>query len=111
MDIITDTSPEQEPGRTGRGGRDTRQRLIEAALEVFADRGYHAASLSEIAARAGLTTGAVYSTFGSKKALLVAACTQGAAESDTVDMLRDAPTLRAGLQRLGLDTARNGLEP
>ncbi|HZS15689.1 MAG TPA: helix-turn-helix domain-containing protein [Candidatus Dormibacteraeota bacterium] len=110
MDIITDQTPGQ--GRQPRGGRDTRQRLIEAAREVFADRGYHAASLSEIASRAGLTTGAVYSTFGSKKALLIAAVTDGSGEEgDLGAMLAAAASLREGLEHLALDAARNGLDP
>jgi AcrR family transcriptional regulator len=110
MDIIEDASAAQD--RSPRRGRDTRQRLVEAALEVFADRGYHAASLSEIAARAGLTTGAVYSTFGSKKALLVAAASHGASEGGgLVDTLARAASLRAGLEEFALETARTGLNP
>src|SRR5581483_726200 len=44
---------------------DTRERLVSAATALFARDGYHAASLREAAAAAGLTTGAVYSRFGS----------------------------------------------
>jgi AcrR family transcriptional regulator len=50
----------------------TRTALIESAAEVFAERGLHAASLDEIAARAGFTRGAIYSNFGSKDELLLA---------------------------------------
>ena len=111
MDIITPRPDDQEPVAP-RGGQQTRQRLVASALEVFAERGYHAATLSEIAARAGLTTGAVYSTFGSKKALLVAACTQGAAADDEVEgMFAHAGTLREALESLVLDRAREGLSP
>ncbi|MFZ4134050.1 TetR/AcrR family transcriptional regulator [Streptomyces koyangensis] len=48
-----------------------RRALLDAALEVVARDGYRA-RLDEIAARAGLTTGAVYSLFGSKNGLVVA---------------------------------------
>ncbi|MGA5007180.1 TetR/AcrR family transcriptional regulator [Streptomyces koyangensis] len=48
-----------------------RRALLDAALEVVARDGYRA-RLEEIAARAGLTTGAVYSLFGSKNGLVVA---------------------------------------
>lgn len=110
MDIITDETAVQGP--KPRGGRDTRERLIEAALEVFADRGYHAASLSEIAARAGLTTGAVYSTFGSKKALLVAAVAQASSDADDLGtVLSAAPSLREGLEQVVVASARSGLQP
>src|SRR3954454_7966696 len=49
--------------------RDTRQRVLSAALEVFAQRGYHAATVEEIADRAGLTKGAVYYWFRDKEDL------------------------------------------
>jgi AcrR family transcriptional regulator len=45
---------------------ETRRRLLEAAEAVFRREGYHRASLDRIAAEAGFTTGAVYSTFDSK---------------------------------------------
>jgi len=51
----------------------TRTALVEAASEVFARRGFHAASLDEIAEAAGFTRGAIYSNFGGKEDLLIAA--------------------------------------
>ena len=45
---------------------------MEAAEEVFAQKGYYGASLEEIAAAAGFTRGAIYSNFGSKEELLFA---------------------------------------
>jgi AcrR family transcriptional regulator len=50
----------------------TRARLLEAAAAVFARRGYHVATLEEVAADAGFTKGAVYSNFESKEALFLA---------------------------------------
>ena len=49
----------------------TRTALVEAAAEVFARRGFHAASLDEIAETAGFTRGAIYSNFGGKEDLLL----------------------------------------
>ncbi len=49
------------------------RRLLEAAAEVFAERGYDRAGVAEIARRAGVTTGAIYSRYPGKAALLVAA--------------------------------------
>lgn len=54
-------------------GDATRQRLIEAAAEVFAEKGYERAGVAEIARRAGLTTGAIYSNFTGKAELLLEA--------------------------------------
>jgi AcrR family transcriptional regulator len=48
------------------------QRLLDAALEVFTLRGFHGATLEQIAAAAGFTTGVVYSRFASKADLFLA---------------------------------------
>jgi AcrR family transcriptional regulator len=50
----------------------TRARLLHAAAEVYASQGFGGATLDEVAARAGLTKGAVYDHFGSKENLLLA---------------------------------------
>jgi AcrR family transcriptional regulator len=50
---------------------EVRRRLLEAAAQVFAQRGYAGARLDEIANVAGFTKGAVYSNFSGKHALLV----------------------------------------
>jgi len=49
--------------------RDTKERVLGAALEIFAERGYHAATVEEIAERAGMTKGAVYYWFRDKEDL------------------------------------------
>src|SRR5947209_3149860 len=48
----------------------TRERLIEAAAKVFAEKGFAATSLDEVADAAGLTKGAVYSNFDNKEDLV-----------------------------------------
>jgi AcrR family transcriptional regulator len=50
----------------------TRAHLLAAAAEVFAERGYHAATLDQIADAAGFSKGAVYSNFASKDELFLA---------------------------------------
>ena len=50
-------------------GLDTRQRLIEAAGEVFAERGYRAATIREIVDQAGANIAAVNYHFGDKESL------------------------------------------
>jgi AcrR family transcriptional regulator len=57
----------------------TTARLVVAAAEVFAEKGYEGAGVAEIARRAGFTTGAIYSRFAGKADLLAEAirtCTQ-----------------------------------
>jgi AcrR family transcriptional regulator len=50
----------------------TRERLFEAAAQVFNERGIGAASIEAIAVAAGFTRGAVYSNFASKDELIIA---------------------------------------
>jgi len=50
----------------------TEERLIAAAAAVFARHGYDGASIAEITSEAGLSSGAVYSRFGSKADLFAA---------------------------------------
>ena len=47
----------------------TKQRLLRAATRLFAERGFHASSLRDIAARAGVNVAAANYHYGSKKQL------------------------------------------
>jgi AcrR family transcriptional regulator len=53
--------------------------MLRAAEEVFGERGYHGASMDDIAARAGITKPMLYSYFDSKDGLF-AACGDAAAD-------------------------------
>jgi AcrR family transcriptional regulator len=61
-----------EPLTPERRRRQTRDHLLEAAAQVLAERGFHGASLDEVAAAAGFTKGAVYSNFKNKEDLFLA---------------------------------------
>src|SRR5580698_257040 len=61
-----------EPLTPERRRQQTREYLIEAAARVFAERGFHGASLDQVAAAAGFTKGAVYSNFKNKEDLFLA---------------------------------------
>src|SRR5689334_13123417 len=50
----------------------TRRHLLDAAAVVFADKGFHGATIDEVAKAAGFTKGAVYSNFTSKDDLFLA---------------------------------------
>jgi AcrR family transcriptional regulator len=50
----------------------TRAKLVEAAAAVIGEKGYERTSLEEVAARAGMTRGAIYGNFASKDELLMA---------------------------------------
>ena len=50
----------------------TRARILEAALRTFRKRGFHAATMREIASEAGVALGAAYYYFDSKNARVMA---------------------------------------
>lgn len=54
------------------GYTDKQRRILNAAIDVFADKGYANSSTHEIAKRAGAAEGNIFSKFGSKKGLLSA---------------------------------------
>lgn len=53
-----------------RKAKQTRRRMLEAARELFVQRGYGATTLQEIADRAGVAVQTIYFTFGNKRVLL-----------------------------------------
>lgn len=88
----------------------TRQAVIDAALDVFSEKGYAKATFDEIAARAGFTKGAVYWYFRNKADLVVALISEymerkrlelmpNIPEGDTLDDLLDYFTLWAKVLR------------
>ncbi|MEY2405218.1 MAG: hypothetical protein QOG39_134 [Acidimicrobiaceae bacterium] len=52
-----------------RGAGESRRELIDAAVEVFAERGYQAASVEDVIRRAGLSKGTFYFNFTGKEDL------------------------------------------
>ncbi|HSB97727.1 MAG TPA: TetR/AcrR family transcriptional regulator [Spongiibacteraceae bacterium] len=73
--------------------------ILSAALEVFAERGYEAAAVSEIAERAGVVEGTVYKYFESKRALLLMVMEQWY-EGMVDDYTRDLAGIVGSRQRL-----------
>ncbi len=99
------------PTRTSRSGRpaapDKRaEAILEAAREVFLERGFAAARVEDVAHRAGVAKGTVYLHFDSKQALFkaliasVAAPPLGRMEA----LLRDETHSSADLLRLATET-------
>lgn len=72
----------------------TRSRLLDAARRVFGQKGFFRASVEEVAAEAGFTTGAIYSAVGGKSELFLAVLDRHMAERarDLSEAVRDAPS-------------------
>jgi len=68
---MTDESSVPAPSESSRRQK-TRERLIDAAYEVFSEHGLHAASIEMVAEEAGFSRGAFYSNFESKEELFFA---------------------------------------
>jgi AcrR family transcriptional regulator len=97
------------PPRLPRPRKDeVRSRVLQAAGEVFSERGFAAASLDQVAAAAGFTKGAVYSNFVSKDELFLALMTDEVARRvDVVETaLRQAADLPGALAAVGAELSR-----
>ena len=72
--------------------------ILRAATEVFAEAGYRAAKVSEIADRVGVTEPVIFQNFGSKAALFAAVVERAAAEvRDSLDDLAGVVGSASGL--------------
>ena len=60
------TSPEHE--------QQVRERIVRAATAVFAEKGFHGATIADVVARSGLSVGAIYTYFKGKDELFLSAC-------------------------------------
>ena len=65
------TSREPAAPRITARRQATRDRVLDAASDVFAERGFHGATVEDICERAGFTRGAFYSNFSSKDDLVL----------------------------------------
>ena len=76
VDAVADeVSPSGAPGQ-----RDRRRRVIDAAFELGAERGYEAVQMREVSASANVSLATIYRYFSSKDHLLAAAMTEWTAK-------------------------------
>src|SRR6516225_2865832 len=68
------------PRRTRLPAAQRRETILRAAAVVFAEAGYRAAKVSDVAARVGVTEPVIFQNFGSKAALFAAVVERAAAE-------------------------------
>jgi AcrR family transcriptional regulator len=68
------------PARRRLPAAERRESILRAAAEVFAQAGYRAAKVSDVAERVGVTEPVIFQNFGSKAALFAAVVERAAAE-------------------------------
>ncbi|MGD0167978.1 MAG: helix-turn-helix domain-containing protein [Gaiellaceae bacterium] len=72
--------------------KDTRERILDTALDLFIERGYEKTSLRELAERVGITKAALYYYFSSKEELLKTLVEPlFAAQERAMDLLKGNP--------------------
>src|SRR5580658_727617 len=99
---MSSNSTEPKPNGPGERRVRTQARLIKAAREAIGEKGFHRATLDEIAARAGLTKGAIYDNFSTKDELFLAVVVTWTTERNRRFAWPDSltGTLKARLRRL-----------
>jgi AcrR family transcriptional regulator len=82
-----------KPRRTRRSERAeaTRRRVLEAAVRLFVERGYHSTTIESIAAAADVSVETIYKRFGSKAGMLKAAREAAVAEAPEPDEFFEFP--------------------
>jgi AcrR family transcriptional regulator len=92
---------------------ETRSKLIRAAREAFAVKGYADSSMDELTAEAGLTRGALYHHFGGKKGLLEAVIAQidGEMTARLSDVISGASSNWEGFVEESIAYIKMALEP
>ena len=68
---MTAAARESQPRRRAVVAEDRRRQILDAALDVFAEHGYAAARLEDVAARAGVAKGTIYLYFADKRTLFM----------------------------------------
>jgi TetR/AcrR family transcriptional regulator, cholesterol catabolism regulator len=75
--MSNENRPKRGPGRPSTRHARRREEILKTAAGVFAERGFHGASMRDIASRLGVRQAAIYYYFESKTAILEAICREG----------------------------------
>jgi AcrR family transcriptional regulator len=112
----TSTSGNQRESRTGyhsplraRQAAQTRRTIIDAAIKLFGERGWAATTLPLVAAEAGTAVDTIYSAFGTKSGLLMAAVDLAIVGDDDPTAMVDRPELASFAKGRRVERLRTGV--
>ena len=90
------------PGPEAASTIDRTGAILEAALSLFGERGYHSVGMDDIGALVGVSGPAIYRHFPNKAALLAAVVESEGAQllADAQDVISRAPSARSALESL-----------
>jgi TetR/AcrR family transcriptional regulator len=93
----------EAPSKREQLREERRRQILEAALEVFSQKGFNAANVSDVAARAGVSQGTIYWYFESKEELLTQSLLSFFEDfgQGTLEALAQCPTAAEKLRALG----------
>jgi AcrR family transcriptional regulator len=105
------TKPPRKP--RGRPLSFDRDAALEAAMHVFWERGYEAASVADLTAAMGITPPSLYTAFGDKEQLFLEAIERYALGYGSISAraLREEPTARGAIERWLVEAAKELTEP
>jgi AcrR family transcriptional regulator len=114
---VKDPKSEQQPGAKpgyhsplrARQAAETRQAIVTAAIRLFGERGWAATTLPMIATEDGTAVDTIYSAFGSKSNLLMAAIDLAIAGDDEPTAMVDRPELAQFAEGTRLERLRTGV--
>ena len=92
-----------------RQAAQTRQTIVDAAIKLFGERGWAATTLPLVAAEAGTAVDTIYSAFGTKSGLLMAAVDVAIVGDDEPTPMVDRPELASFAKGRRVERLRTGV--
>jgi AcrR family transcriptional regulator len=89
--IMADSNPGAKGGRREQQKAETRELILDAARDLFEDRGFEGTTMRAVAGRAGVGLGTIFNHFEDKGALLIAAVLEDLSKTDR-QIVEDFPT-------------------
>ena len=112
---VTTEARVKGPTRRALAKQQTRNKVIAAARRLFSEHGYEGATIRDIAAAAGMSTGAVFANFSDKSDLfrdiMISDSAQLVASSDVASAAAPAPTAEMPMARVAIPKSAVSTRP